>query len=535
MSVAGSPNSIGYAQPAYAPAETAPKPHAEWQPKLSPWKRFWRLKTGDKFLCVLGGLLLGYALGGRGFAYWGYQPVYVGEMTLFFGIFALLRSGQIWRVVSMSVMLPLMLFIIWGACRTIPFLGVYGPMAIRDAAIWGFAIFAFIVAALLIQAPRRLLMLIRYYKWFCYAFLILAPVAWGVYLAVGGDNMPTFPGGDNPIIQLKGGDTCVHIAGVLGYATTFGAALNPWLAPVLIPLNIGMNLEGRGGTMSFLVAAVLCFILRPFSPRIMRVFAVIALGLFFLWITDLRTGQNIGDANREISFKYLTHTFGNIIGTNQDEDLEGTKRWRLNWWSDIVNYAVFGEYKWTGKGYGINLADDDGYQLDGSLRSPHNGHMTILARSGLPGITLWAAVQFTWLAAMGFGFLKARRRHDWKWSSLFAFLLIYWAAFMTNATFDVFIEGPMGGIWLWVIYGTGIGSLFIYRHDPGVLYEQEDWDRANDRAMAAATQAGLMPVVSYPGPGPEPQALPGNAAALPGPRMPQGKPKVPSLPWVNRR
>ena len=83
---------------------------------------------------------------------------------------------------------------------------------------------------------------------------------------------------------------------------------------------------------------------------------------------------------------------------------------------------MIGPYKWTGKGYGINLADDDGYQIDGSLRSPHNGHMTILARSGLPGITLWAAVQLTWAGAMTAGYMRARRRHDWKWSALFMFL-----------------------------------------------------------------------------------------------------------------
>ena len=42
------------------------------------------------------------------------------------------------------------------------------------------------------------------------------------------------------------------------------------------------------------------------------------------------------------------------------------------------------------------------------------------------------------------------------------FLMIYWVAFMINATFDVFLEGPMGGIWFWTLYGVGIGTMLVY-------------------------------------------------------------------------
>jgi hypothetical protein len=40
---------------------------------------------------------------------------------------------------------------------------------------------------------------------------------------------------------------------------------------------------------------------------------------------------------------------------------------------------------------------------------------------------------------------------------------------MTNAAFDVFIEGPMGGIWFWTIYGIGLASVWLYKHSPEVL------------------------------------------------------------------
>ena len=64
----------------------------------------------------------------------------------------------------------------------------------------------------------------------------------------------------------------------------------------------------------------------------------------------------------------------------------------------ILDYTAFGDHFWTGKGYGINLADSDGFQVvwEGSpLRSPHNSHLTFLARSGVPGLALWALLQAT--------------------------------------------------------------------------------------------------------------------------------------------
>ena len=66
-------------------------------------------------------------------------------------------------------------------------------------------------------------------------------------------------------------------------------------------------------------------------------------------------------------------------------------------------------------------------------------------------------------------YYKARRAGEMRWCGLFLFLGAFWLAFLINASFDVFLEGPMGGIWFWSIYGTGIGALWIYKHHPEVL------------------------------------------------------------------
>ena len=136
-----------------------------------------------------------------------------------------------------------------------------------------------------------------------------------------------------------------------------------------------------------------------------------------------------------------------------------------------------GEPSWTGKGFGINLADDDGYQgtaWEGQLRSPHNGHLTMLARGGVPGLALWLLVHGVWAAEVINRYFQAKAAGQRRWQGLFLFLFLYWGAFMANASFDVFIEGPMGGIWLWTIYGVGLAAVWAYRRCPEVLSDDAD-------------------------------------------------------------
>jgi hypothetical protein len=35
---------------------------------------------------------------------------------------------------------------------------------------------------------------------------------------------------------------------------------------------------------------------------------------------------------------------------------------------------------------------------------------------------------------------------------------------MTNSAFDVFLEGPQGGIWYWSLFGFGIAALEAQRN-----------------------------------------------------------------------
>jgi O-antigen ligase len=95
--------------------------------------------------------------------------------------------------------------------------------------------------------------------------------------------------------------------------------------------------------------------------------------------------------------------------------------------------------------------------------------MTILARSGVPGLALWILLQLSVGLRLIRCFLTSRRIAGSRWPGLFLFIFSFWLAFVINGSFDVFIEGPPGGIWFWCIFGFALGAMWIYRNQPEIL------------------------------------------------------------------
>ena len=82
---------------------------------------------------------------------------------------------------------------------------------------------------------------------------------------------------------------------------------------------------------------------------------------------------------------------------------------------------------------------------------------------------LWIALHAAWAASVFDGYRRSRRAGDRRWAGLFLFLLAYWFAFLVNGAFDVYLEGPMGGIWFWSVFGVGLAAVRSYRRSPLVL------------------------------------------------------------------
>jgi len=428
------------------------------------------------FLRAVGAILLGYAMFGRGFAYVGVAPLFVGEATLLLGLAALAATARRDALPSGAVPVLLLAFIACGALRTAPFLPAYGVDALRDAVLWGYGLYALAVAAALLHTgwlPR----VPAAYQAMTRALVCWVPIAWAV-TAFKLEAIPRVPGSTTPMLSFKAGDAAVHLAGgaafVLGGLASWSRGDDArsrrletayWIAwAVCFCVVASFN---RSGMLAIAAAGGVTVALgtRLVRRRTARAASVaVALAAAFVTLDAVGLAGAIRPPNeaRAMSVEQMKSNFASVFGGEGDkQELEGTKRWRLMWWTRIVGYTVHGPYFWTGKGFGVNLANDDGFQVDAeeTLRSPHNGHISVLARMGVPGAALWAALQLAYAASMLHVHRRARRRGAAAAATLSLWLLAYWAAAMVNTSFDVYLEGPMGGIWFWALFGVGLALI----------------------------------------------------------------------------
>jgi O-antigen ligase/polysaccharide polymerase Wzy-like membrane protein len=409
------------------------------------------------FQVCLAAILAGYAFLGRGVAHLGVPPLYVGEAVLGIGLIAIAVSVDRarWRPAHVAILA----FAAWGAIRTIPYIGTYGIDALRDAVTWGYAVFA--IAVSLTVRAEHFDVIVRLYRRLVPIFVFWVPIA-AVVSVVFADALPRAPGSEVPIVVFKGGDMGVHLAGVgafmilgLGGGTAVGLRdIVIWAGWLLSVVTAGA--VNRGGLLAASMVATTVLFIRATS----RWFVVVFVGLFLVAIVGLADPQIDLGFSRRISLDQIVANVGSIFDSHAEEGLQGTKTWRLRWWNTIIAYTVEGPYFWTGKGYGINLADDDGFQLlaDHSLRAPHNGHIEILARSGVPGLTLWILLQAVFAATLLRAAAKARAAGLQHWVAIVGWIFAYWLAALVNTSFDVYLEGPQGGIWFWSVMGLGIAA-----------------------------------------------------------------------------
>jgi O-antigen ligase len=199
--------------------------------------------------------------------------------------------------------------------------------------------------------------------------------------------------------------------------------------------------------------------------RLMTPLFIVLIGLVTVVYVDPVVDLGV---NRKVSVGQVIDNVTSVVSKTEDPALEGTKAYRLSWWGKIIDYTVRGPYFWTGKGFGVNLADDDGFQLfaDHSLRAPHNGHVEILARMGVPGLGLWVGLNLAWAAAVLAAVRRARAAGSGSSAAVLIWLLVYWAAMMVNASFDPYLQGPQGGIWFWAVIGAGLVAVDAVRRLP---------------------------------------------------------------------
>jgi len=423
----------------------------------------------DLWLKLLLFALFGYAFLGRTFAY-----LFFGELILVVGFIIFLLRPRFTLILSNRLLFLWGLFACLGLFRTLPYLSIYKFNAIRDAVLWGYGVFALLIVAFVNQSSQVSRALNTYRKFVCW-FLPIIPFF--LAFAQFGHGMPHLPwASEITLLALKAPDTGVHIgaAGIflLMFPDDRARHGRPDIPIYRIICLIGWSLcateivvLSRGGFVAMIIAIFVVCVLQP--RTVGWKVGALSIGVMVFGLVVLES--NVITANvrgRSLNADTVTRNIDSITGNGSGAGgQEENKTWRLVWWRRIVNYTVFGPYFWTGKGFGVNLATSDGPPgippAEARLRSPHNGHMTVLARMGVPGLCLWVALNLLFAFSMYRAFRIAERAGSRFWSNVNVWILAYWLSLVINMSFDVYLEGPQGGIWYWSIIGFGIACLRI--------------------------------------------------------------------------
>lgn len=391
-------------------------------------------------------VLLLYIFFNKGVAY-----SYMAEILLVAGIFILFinrKNVELGldrkQILAAIFIITSFLYIISGAFQFSIF------NVIRDSLAFQYAWFAFIIYFYKDEYDYIWQKILQIYKWlplviflnfflFYFVFLYLPPV--NIF-------------GNQNIIIYKNGDKSVHllISTILMFLYT-NQYSRKWLVAntILIVINFLILLAfTRSGSVAYILALFSFFffskekILNESLRKLLKyvpIIMVIGMGLFVA--IDIQ-----GDAQgRTISLSQITDNFSSIVSTNIDGNLAENKVWRLIWWAKLVNESFTLQHFFVGKGLGMSLAGNDIVNSDDNLRSPHNFHLTILARFGYIVFIAWVV----WLVSL-FKPLFTRKLAG-KTLAITSILL----AFIINGSFDVFFEGPMGAFPFW----TFVGLLFI--------------------------------------------------------------------------
>jgi hypothetical protein len=391
-------------------------------------------------------VLLLYVFFNKGVAY-----SYMAEILLVAGIFILFINRKEFEIYLDRKQIIVIIFLIISFLFILVGVIQYSILnVLRDSLAFQYAWLAFIIYFLKSEYDFIWQKIILIYKWvplvlflnfflFYFVFLYLPPI--NIF-------------GNQNIIIYKNGDKSVHllVSTILMFLFTDKYS-RKWLITntILIVINFLILLAfTRSGSLAFILALISFFIfskekilnesvrkLLKYVPIIM----VIGMGLFIA--IDIQ-----GDAQgRTISLSQITENFSSIVSSDIDGNLAENKVWRLIWWAKLVNESFTLQHFFVGKGLGMSLAGNDIVNTDDNLRSPHNFHLTILARFGYFVFIAWVI----WLVSL-FKPLFTRKLAG-KTLAITSILL----AFIINGSFDVFFEGPMGAFPFW----TFVGLLFI--------------------------------------------------------------------------
>lgn len=383
-----------------------------------------------------------YAFFNKGIAY-----SYLAEILLVIGVLILLKDFRKLEIIWDRSMKLLVLFLVVTLVYIARGVGKYPLMEIiRDSFMLNYAIFALILLFFKDQVDYLKEKLFLVYKWYplvaCCSFLCLSYIPF----------FETFKVFGNMILLLyKFGDMGVHLListlfmlnGYIRMSKRF-AVINTILT---IYIFLVIAAYSRSGMLAYLLGLGVFFVytksreLKIFMQeylRYMPLLLILALGLY--GATKLEENFQ----GRKIGLSQLKENVVSIVSSDAEGSLNDNKVWRLAWWGKIIQDSFSGSNFFVGRGLGMSMAAvDDIEQDEEGLRSPHNFHLNIMARYGVPFFLLW----MYWMYLI---MIRIKRKDISQYS--FTLLTILFV-FIVNASFDVYLEGPMGAFPFWTFIG----------------------------------------------------------------------------------
>jgi len=395
---------------------------------LLAWKR--KTPLDAKLLFII---ILGYALGGKGFAYVSpMEPVYIGEICLALCMFGLMIRLRLAGLFDTSIHKLIWVYLIYAGIHLMVDYGQYRLLAIRDSAtayysLYFFAAYSLFQNEIIVTAFERIIkiaivfaivQLAATFFWFRFpgfyphadAYIPLIVGGALYFLIRGAESKKIFYIliGGIAVVALFSGKTAgvLGLLGVLGVGIVFGRVKSLMLPTLFV---------GGLGIVALAAAIVI-------SPD------------FFA--EHIASGDTV-------------ETFG--ISEGEFVGLSGTSSWRMDWWmmiwDDVIRSAPF----W-GLGFGSDISTAFlGQKMGELVRYPHNVIFTVIGRLGLIGlvifITLFVAIGMFCIRFCSRYYNSPNRRD----ADLICPAVVI--AGMLNGIVQATYEVPHGAITHWVCLG----------------------------------------------------------------------------------
>jgi len=425
--------------------------------------RFGRISTGRALPFILVGLVLGNWCLGKGFAYAGYFPVFVGDVALLTALVVVLNGGTFARIsLNSARLVSAFCFVVaLQVPVSIVLQGQPWLAVLRNVAPVYYSVFAYLAFHTLahMSGPGGLglssgvavdRLLGRAVPWVL--VVLTVTVVTGLVLP---EALPRWPHVGVSVPFFKPSDAAVPLLVVV--VMWFRHRIP--LVYLLWALALLLVCASRSRAVLLALAVVVLLVGKP-TRRFVVLMAVVVLTVAVLATTGWKVSLG---GYREVSGDQLRANAASLLGLESgaqfDPTGQQTTSWRLDWWSLIYRDSLRGAHPAVGLGWGTDLAARYGFSSGDeadvtALRDPHNIAMSLLGRGGWATVALWVAFYATLLREIR----KARRAARRSGRNAEVTLLDVSVAVIVGGLVlgfsDVFLESPQNAIPHWIFVGV---------------------------------------------------------------------------------